>query len=61
MSATASRKNGEQNMPVKELPMPPVKIQRQDSSGGVVKHSQVAGERAPVPQIANLQLRLNHG
>lgn len=46
-----------ESVPVKELPMPPVKIQKPDSSGGVAlmakKH-----EDTPLPQLAAIQLRL---
>ena len=44
-------------MPVQELPMPPVKLQRQDSSGGVVMHTQKSNEKVLVPQLSKVKLK----
>lgn len=44
-------------MPVKELPMPPVQIQKPDHSGGVAVTPPDAKGQQPVPQLVlNLKL-----
>jgi len=57
MLAAAKRKVGRPSMPVQELPMPPVKLQRQDSSGGVVMHTQKSNEKVLVPQLSKVKLK----
>ena len=52
--AVKKRSGGQDTMPVKELPMPPVQVQRPDSSGGSTMTSSQRQEPAPVPQIANV-------
>lgn len=45
----------ERAMPVKELPMPPVQVQRPDTTGGaVLTGAAPRPAAAPVPQINNL-------
>lgn len=56
MSVAEKLKQGVQSMPVKELPMPPVKVQRPDSSGGIVTSSCKERKAAPVPHLANVKL-----
>jgi hypothetical protein len=41
-------------MPVKELPMPPVQVQRPDTSGGSAMTSPQRQAPLPPPQIANV-------
>jgi len=45
-------------MPVKELPMPPVKVQKQDVGGGVATY-QPAAKGVPALALHNLKLNLN--
>jgi hypothetical protein len=58
MSDVGKRQKNEDKMPVEELPMPPVKLQPQDSSGGVVFSTPVKSEPRLVPQLSNLKLNL---
>lgn len=61
MSATITRrekKDGERSMPVQELPMPPVTVQRPDTSGGVAVHRPANNAAVPVPHLSAVQLHL---
>lgn len=55
MSVADKRDEGDKPMPVQPLPMPPVKVQRPDTSGNAVIFPKKREEGAPrVPQIGNL-------
>jgi hypothetical protein len=58
MSANPKRNEGAHRMPVKELPMPPVKIQPPDSSGGSALKAETREVRLPVPNLSALTLRV---
>jgi hypothetical protein len=45
-------------MPVKELPMPPVKVQKPDTSGNAAFYPAKPGVAPPVPQLAAVVLNL---
>lgn len=49
--SVADRGEKEKTMPVQELPMPPVKVQRQDTSGGAAFSQPRADQTRPVPQL----------
>ncbi len=58
MLVADKRETEEMNMPVRELPMPPVQVQRPDNSGNSAFYVPKPNEALPVPQLSALQLTL---
>ena len=51
MSVADKNREEEKTMPVRDLPMPPVKVQSQDASGGSAFVRAQHGPKQPVPQL----------
>lgn len=51
MSVADKNREEEKTMPVRDLPMPPVKLQSQDASGGSAFVRAQHGPKQPVPQL----------
>ncbi len=51
MSVADKNREEEKTMPVRDLPMPPVKLQPLDTSGGSAFVRNQQGPKQPVPQL----------
>jgi len=58
MSANHKRNEGAHSMPVKELPMPPFRPQRPDTTGGSALRRETREAPLPVPQLSAFTLKI---